>query len=131
MRISDWSSDVCSSDLPARLQQAPGSGEERGQVRHPAEHADGHQRDVEAPVVGIWNAGDLAVYEGRLDAACGGQLAGLVEEGHGEVEAGDRGGAEILHREQLARAVAAELRHRLAGEAEAQEAPGAGVGKRR
>src|SRR3546814_16877117 len=32
VRISDWSSDVCSSDLRARLRHRRGAGEERGVV---------------------------------------------------------------------------------------------------
>src|SRR3546814_11537401 len=31
MRISDWSSDVCSSDLAARLLQPPGPQERKGE----------------------------------------------------------------------------------------------------
>src|SRR3546814_18229161 len=36
MRISDWSSDVCSSDLPRQAQEYPGSGE--GLLWPPQEH---------------------------------------------------------------------------------------------
>src|SRR3546814_11511463 len=40
MRISDWSSDVCSSDLGVSLDLFAVSGiEQRLEVRHPVEHA--------------------------------------------------------------------------------------------
>src|SRR3546814_17946022 len=42
MRISDWSSDVCSSDLPGALAQAPGAHQDRGvivvEMLHRAHH---------------------------------------------------------------------------------------------
>src|SRR3546814_11048840 len=41
MRISDWSSDVCSSDLPESRNRLPRDGEEQGQAIDPAVLAHG------------------------------------------------------------------------------------------
>src|SRR3546814_8473204 len=60
MRISDWSSDVCSSDLLQVLEQHVGSGEEPVQ-RRPALRAAEVQRDAAlAGIVGGEVAADAA-----------------------------------------------------------------------
>src|SRR3546814_12317602 len=64
MRISDWSSDVCSSDLPGAARPAPGAGTPRGgrSIRPPRMHA--RHRRGEFPA----RAGRRARRRGRGDA---------------------------------------------------------------
>src|SRR3546814_19274908 len=74
MRISDWSSDVCSSDLWRHVHQAVlagGDGDERTEV---------HQLDHLAPV----DAARLDVGGDLLDAVLGGLAGGGVDRGGGD-----------------------------------------------
>src|SRR3546814_6914497 len=61
MRISDWSSDVCSSDLPARDLGAAGLGEapQLGEVGD--RHDPGHDRDVDAERARVVDEAEVGV----------------------------------------------------------------------
>src|SRR3546814_9585410 len=50
MRISDWSSDVCSSDLPQRQELRPDRPGEAGPVDQPADDGDPEIDHERAPV---------------------------------------------------------------------------------
>src|SRR3546814_3208061 len=73
MRISDWSSDVCSSDLPARDLGAAGLGEapQLGEVGD--RHDPGHDRDVDAERARVVDEAevDVGVVEVLGDRAVG------------------------------------------------------------
>src|SRR3546814_2997548 len=51
MRISDWSSDVCSSDLPTGAREASSPLFQRGQIET--------DRDFATKVAGVWAIGDV------------------------------------------------------------------------
>src|SRR3546814_3276557 len=71
MRISDWSSDVCSSDLLVLLHQVAQARHQRGQqwVRLGAEVAANQQRLLELVQVGTSGIGDgVKVALGEVDA---------------------------------------------------------------
>src|SRR3546814_2862590 len=96
MRISDWSSDVCSSDLPAPCGRDPVlaiedrklDDQENAGGDHPAEHRryDPARRDAAhaRPVDGIYTGGSDAAAGDRADDGMGGG-DGRAQPG-GEVE---------------------------------------------
>src|SRR3546814_3510881 len=49
MRISDWSSDVCSSDLARGAAQAPPCAEKNDALQDPADQRENHQKDKPPP----------------------------------------------------------------------------------
>src|SRR3546814_9054109 len=69
MRISDWSSDVCSSDLGAVQHRWPS---ERGQRRGGGHRRDSRTRDVEGDL------GALTALVGLLDGRSQGALGHLI-----------------------------------------------------
>src|SRR3546814_21080046 len=79
MRISDWSSDVCSSDLPWQQALAADDGtlwRRAGQVRHERmqEGADAYRRKDYAGATGAWQAlpgADAAYNRGNALARAG------------------------------------------------------------
>src|SRR3546814_18643823 len=88
MRISDWSSDVCSSDLREPLNACAVHDERAGPADHAAEvggtcargHGQGRtiQRDI-AP----WRAAPVQVRKAVVEAVKGQQYARDIAEGHG------------------------------------------------
>src|SRR3546814_4206069 len=76
MRISDWSSDVCSSDLPplydAKMDAAPNYGNIGGTIGHELTHAfddEGRQFDANGNLKDWWTPADAKAFEKR--ASCG------------------------------------------------------------
>src|SRR3546814_20033511 len=65
MRISDWSSDVCSSDLAAGQDDREHRGNDRDAERH-----------IGAGALGRGNRGAGAHYASRIDRRTGGGLSG-------------------------------------------------------
>src|SRR3546814_16299275 len=82
MRISDWSSDVCSSDLVVEARDEPAHGG-LAATRRPHQRHGGAGLDHEVEVVehgaGAVAVGELDVVEADL-AATGRQVAGRSEE---------------------------------------------------
>src|SRR3546814_17509241 len=70
MRISDWSSDVCSSDLDQAVERGMGGGPDRQGPRHQRAAVVGQQKPAAAAVGGIGEDVDQAAALQRLQR-CG------------------------------------------------------------
>src|SRR3546814_18711393 len=101
MRISDWSSDVCSSDLDS-CGGCPGIGDDRGLVRDRADFRVrlGAGLEAGADNAGRWRGADAGARTARLDssdvAAPSARLAKAVREPR-------TNGSRQLHVAELAR----------------------------
>src|SRR3546814_11701534 len=122
MRISDWSSDVCSSDLHARSPER--DGEEPGRHRY-----EGGCRKEQERGRGIAFSGSLAG-SGPNEEFGHGEIGNIEEEGHDGVEpAAEMVGAKIAHK-KIPKRIFHAVEPRAHGEGEETEIGRASGGER-
>src|SRR3546814_3093201 len=86
MRISDWSSDVCSSDLAAGV----AGGHDDGPARHPEEDVE-RPLDDAGPVVTAAVGAEAEIDHGRQVAGAGEDVGDGVQDRGGPVQVGIAG----------------------------------------
>src|SRR3546814_4220207 len=90
MRISDWSSDVCSSDLPyiMEMQTARIDGLAPSDGKRVIERALGYLYRPDAVLEHVWNNGDFVIWDNIATQHARGSLAGKGRRTLQKVQAG-------------------------------------------